>query len=62
MLEFILKVVTIFFFVYFVWLFTGGAERGALREEAGTSSIFVGIEGTALNSIGGASSTIEGTE
>ncbi len=50
MLEFILKVLTLFFFVYFVWLFTGGAERGEERRALNEDSLFIGITGTALDS------------
>ncbi len=50
MLEFIIKAVLLFFFIYAVWFFTGGVERGQEREAAGLNSLFIGVEGTALDS------------
>ena len=49
MLEFILKALMLFFFVYFVWLFTGGVERGEERKAQQEDSLFIGVTGTALD-------------
>jgi len=52
MLEILIKGLLAFFVFYFLWILTGGIERGEQRRAAGTDSIFIGVEGTALESEG----------
>jgi len=49
MLEIVLKGIGIFLVFYFIWLITGGVERGEERERLGTNTLFIGVEGTALD-------------
>jgi len=48
MLELLFKIIGIFLLVYIIWLFTGGPERGAEREQLGTNTLFIGVDGTPL--------------
>jgi len=45
MIQFILKVLVIFFIIYGLWVVTGGPERGDERQSAGEiGSLLIGLD------------------
>jgi len=50
MLQILIKALIALLLFYALWIFTGGVERGEQRRAAGTDSIFIGVQGTALDS------------
>lgn len=51
MIEILLKLFLVFMFVYLVWLYTGGPERGAERAAEQNSSLFIGVDDEQRNTI-----------
>jgi len=49
MWELLFKIFAGFLLIYIIWVFTGGPERGAERRLDDQKSIFIDLEGTALD-------------